>query len=261
MLRMQWGLMDVHPEGESGEKYILTAHCVATRYAFLRQTWEKTATAMAETMLDVILDAGVVSRVWRSDLEFETNVLGELTNLLGGSQIFSATLRPQAQRITERSDRSIRRAPAVYVQTLARSCPRRWPLLLRMAESKLRHTVCPNGYTPYAALHGFSGTAQLETALRAVQEIPVDMVHDEWLRSIVREAQSLEKEMFLEHEEGAGARARRRAEATGSTHFRAGDLVLVQKPFLRAGRSSHSPSSRRAVLDTCCSGRSRISLG
>jgi len=94
--RMQWDLMEVKPTGENGEQYVLTAICPATKYPFFRALTTRDSEVVAEAMLDVILDAGVVPCVHQSDNEFCNMAISELTSLLGATQLFSTALRPHA---------------------------------------------------------------------------------------------------------------------------------------------------------------------
>ena len=134
--RVQIDLMEVRPKGENGESHLLTFVCVATRYLFLRTIMGREHHEIAEKLFDIILDCGVVPCIIQSDLEFLSNILEELTVLLGSNQIFSTALRPQSQGIVERSHRDIRALLASFIETFVRSHPRRWPSFVRVCGSK-----------------------------------------------------------------------------------------------------------------------------
>ena len=108
--------MMVQPKGPNDEPFIFTAICVATRYPFLRPGVSQDAVALAEIMLDIILDMGVVPVVIQSDNQFATLALEELLTLLGSNQIFSIAFRPQSQGIVERSHLELRKGLAILVE-------------------------------------------------------------------------------------------------------------------------------------------------
>ena len=114
--RLQIDLMDVAPKGPEGENFIFTAICIATRYPCLRVGRSKDAVSLAEILLDIILDIGVVPAIIQADNEFITLALEELCHLLGSSQLFSTALRPQSQGIVERSHLDIRRGLSLLVE-------------------------------------------------------------------------------------------------------------------------------------------------
>ena len=183
-LRMQWDMMEVNPHGEGGERYVLTAICAATKYVFLRTLLTRDSEEIAEAMVDVILDCGVVPLVNQSDNEFCAQAISEVIGLLGANQNFSTALRPQANGLVERMHRDMRAGLAMAVESLCRALPRRWPRHLRQLESRLRHKDLGDGHTPYSAVHGFRGASPLEVSLKAFLEIPVELVHGAWLQSI-----------------------------------------------------------------------------
>ena len=75
--------MEVKPKGQNGEAYIFTAVCVATRYPFLLAGAAQDAVTLAEILLDIILDMGVVPVVIQSDNQFVTLALEEMLTLMG----------------------------------------------------------------------------------------------------------------------------------------------------------------------------------
>ncbi|CAE8640728.1 unnamed protein product [Polarella glacialis] len=187
--RIQIDLIEIRPKGEDGETHILTAVCVASRYPFFRNIVGRESTTVAETLLDIILDMGLVPATIQSDLEFMNIVLEELVSMMGGSQLFSTALRPQSQGIDERSHKDIRAGFAILIESLSRAAPRRWPKYTRWMESKLRqkHLVHGKDATPFSVIHGFSGSSSLRSALSCLSEIPDELVHNDWLQAIVQE--------------------------------------------------------------------------
>ena len=137
--------MEVQPEGEAGERYVFTLICVATRYAFLRVCQTREAVVLAELLLDIVLDAGVVFAIHQSDNEFCNLAFEEFVWLLGSAQLFSTALRPQSQGVVERTHREIRAILAVLLDALSRAAPKRWPHYIRWAQYRLRHKTLPNG--------------------------------------------------------------------------------------------------------------------
>jgi len=233
--RLQFDLMEVKPSGVEGEKWIVTAICVATRYPFLRATTTRDAVELAKMLLDIILDAGVVPAILQSDNEFLSVAFEEFCFLLGTTQIFSTALRPQTQGIVERSHRDIRSHLAILIDAFARANPRKWPEYLRFAEHRLRHkTICP-GITPYAVVHGFLGSSALQTAMGSLQEIPEDIIWADWLRGIVEETKRLSASLADHWTQQAASRARKHGEKTRTPDFQEGELVLVTRPFWEKG--------------------------
>ena len=223
---------------------------------FLRAATGRDAVYLAELLLDIILDMGVVPAVLQSDNEFASLAFEELTQLLGTSQLFSTALRPQSQGIVERSHRDIRNALAKLIEAYVRANPRKWPTLLRHVEHKLRHRVVADGATPYAAVHGFFGSTSLQTAMGALEAIPEDLVHQDWIRVIVAESKAISARLAEHWTDQAEARARKHGETKARPDFLEGELALVHKPFLNEGkeRFCHNatgfikwPSCRRPI--------------
>ena len=150
-------LMLVQPKGVNGEAYILTAIDVATRYPLFRAGADQDAVTLAEQILDIRMDMGVVPAIIHSDNQFLMMALDELLVLMGVTQIFSTALRPQSQGIAERCHLEIRRGLAILVEAYVQANPRKWPRYVRWLETKLRHKTVCEGTTPYAAVHGFWG--------------------------------------------------------------------------------------------------------
>jgi len=230
--------MEVSPAGSGGERYILTLIDVATRYIFLRALSSRESQNIAATILDIILDMGVTPCVIQSDNEFVTVSLEELTSLLGSNQIFSTAFRPQTNGVVERSHRTIRDALSILVAAYVRAVPSKWPELLRWVESKLRHKpidVKGKVITPYSVIHGFFGSSSLVTALSSLENIPQDLVSQEWFASIVAQSQRLSAELSQHFAATAHANAQRLASEHPPPSVREGQLVLLVKPNYEKG--------------------------
>ena len=196
---------------------------------------------LALLLLDIFLDMGVIPAVCQSDNEFTSLAFEEMCSLLGCTQLFSTALRPQSQGIVERSHRDIRAALATVVEAYIRACPRKWPQYLRYLESKLRHKSLPTGDTPYSAIHGFKGSTSLSSALGAIEAIPEDVVHSDWLDLVVSECKDIGARLTDHWAREAEIRARKHGEKKPEPCFREGQLVLLQKPFYERGTGSILP--------------------
>ena len=231
-------LMEVRPAGEDGSTHIMTCVCVATRYVFLRCCRGREHHHLAEILMDVILDAGCIPRVIQSDQEFSSAIISELGVLLGSNQIFSTALRPQPQGITERSHREIRSTLASFVETLVRAHPRRWPTLVRIAESKLRHKTLLEvegvKVTPYSVVHGFYGSSSLKSAVQAIAEVPVEVVSNAWMSEIIQQSQHL-MTLFSQEKEALAVKQQREMAEKQPIKVKVGELVLLRKPFFERG--------------------------
>ena len=190
--RIQIDLIEIRPTGETGETHILTPSCVATRYVFLRCCKGREHHVITEKLFDTVLDMGVVPRLIQSDLESTSQILKELTVLLGSNQLFSTALRPQSQGITERSHKEMWATLASFVESLVRSHPRKWPTLIRIAEAKIRQkTLLEVGgvrITPYRRVHGFFGSSAFRSAVGAVADIPTPLLTNAWLSNITQQS-------------------------------------------------------------------------
>ena len=233
--RIQIDLMEVKPSGAQGERYVMTAICVCTRYIFLRACDNREAPELAMLLLDILLDCGVILAVIQSDNEFLNLAFEELFALLGSNQIFSVALRPQSQGIVERSHRDIRNQLAILVEAFARSNPRNWPQYLRYVEHKLRHRDLVSGITPYAAVHGFYGSSTLSTAMGALESIPEDIIWADWVHSLVSETKRINSCLSEHWNSESALRARKHGEAKSEPDFTPGELVLLAKPFYEKG--------------------------
>ena len=233
--RLQIDLMEVNPKGISGESFIFTAICVATRYPCLRVGVSQDATSLAEILLDIILDIGVVPVIIQSDNQFAMLALEEMTSLLGSTQIFATALRPQSQGIVERSHRDLRRGLAMLIEAYVRANPRKWPSYVRWLEAKLRHKPNRTGDTPYSAIHGFLGASSLKSSLEAFGQIPEGIIYGDWLAGIVAETKEIESRVAEHWQREAETRARKHEEQRTTVEFRIGDLVLLHKSFYERG--------------------------
>lgn len=232
--RIQIDLLEIRPSSELGHTHVLTVVCCATRYTFLRPLQGREAAEVAEALMDVLLDAGVIPKVVQGDQEFVNVVLEELCCFLGSAQLFSTSLRPQSQGIVERTHREIRESLSILVESLSRAMPRRWVKYLRWVEHKLRHKRLACGYSPYQLVHGFAGSSALRSALEVFQEIPEELLSD-WLSSVVAESKFLVATAAEHFKEQAAVTKEKAVEANRQFVFRQGDLVLLQKPFYEKG--------------------------
>ena len=206
--------IEVKPVGQNGERYIYTVIDVASRYPFLRASPTRDSVELACVLLDVFLDMGVVRAIVQSDNEFCNAAFEELCQSFGCSQIFSAALHPQSQGIVERSHRELRSTLAKLVEAYARANPRQWPKYIRWLEYKLRHKPLAAGVTPYRVAHGYFGSSELSTALGAMQEIPLQILTQDWLRGIVSETRELEATLAEHWSSRAEEQMRRHEERT-----------------------------------------------
>ena len=233
--RVQTDLMEVKPEGVDGEKYVFTLIDVATRYVWLRTATNREASYLASLLLDIVLDIGIVFAIHQSDNEFCNAAFEEFVWLMGASQLFSTALRPQSNGVVERTHREIRSVLAVLLDALSRAAPRKWPAFVRWVEYRLRHKTLPNSHTAYEAMHGFAGSSALTSSLCALKEIPEELVHTDWLASVVAESKRISASLAEAMEQTAARASREQPERTRIASFKAGDIVLVEKPFYEKG--------------------------
>jgi len=92
-----------------------------------------------------------------------------------------------------------------------------------------------SGISPFQAWHGFAGASPLATALEAFEEIPPELVHTEWLQSLVQESQRIAEVLRDQWDTQAQAQARKHAELKPEKEFREGELVLFTRPFYEKG--------------------------
>ena len=100
-MRVLIDLIEISPEGEDGERYVLTFICVATRYPCYRAIRSRDSQDLGWILLDIVLDLGVAPVIIQSDNEFAAAAIEELVHLLGSRQIFSTVLHPQSDGIVE----------------------------------------------------------------------------------------------------------------------------------------------------------------
>ena len=233
--RVQIDLAEVKPSGPNGERYIFTLIDVATRYMFLRATATRDAADLAFLMLTIFMEMGVIPAVVQSDNEFTSLAFEEMCGLLGSSQAFATALRPQSQGIVERSHRTIREQLAILVEVYTRGNPRQWVKYLPFVEARLRNkSLAGTGGTPFKAIHGFFGSSALSTALGAIEEIPLDLVYGDWLRSIVSESRTLMA--TLQDHWIAAADDRAQSQTAKIPDFVVGELVLIARAFYERGQ-------------------------
>ena len=147
----------------------------------------------------------------------------------------------QSQGIIERSHREIRAGLAKLVEAFVRANPRKWPTYIRYVEAKMRHKTITGNITPYSAVHGFNGSSVLSTAIGAIQEIPPNLIHQDWIFGIVAECKGINARLAEHWTEQADARARKHAERKPEPTYNEGDLVLVHKPFYERGTGAILP--------------------
>ena len=81
-------LIEVQPIGTVSDRYILITICVASRYPIFRTLTTRDSEVIAEALLDIILDAGMVFALIQSDNEVIAAAIEELVLLLGARQFF-----------------------------------------------------------------------------------------------------------------------------------------------------------------------------
>jgi hypothetical protein len=193
-VRMQVDLYEVTPVAPDGTVAVLTAHCTYSRYPFFRKLTGKTAELVAEQLFDVILDCGVVPQIVQSDLgrEFVNAILSELLVLLGSHQVFSSAVHPQSQGIVERPHRDMTALLSIMIHGLVDARPQNWPLHLRTLECRCRDKVIGrSGCTPRSVVMGWFNVTSLQSALALVEEIPPDLPHEDWVRSLITDHREL----------------------------------------------------------------------
>jgi hypothetical protein len=77
--RLLIDFMEVSPEGENDEKYVLTAICPASRYVFFRAAKSRDSQVTGELLLDIVLDCGVCPALIQIDNEFASAAIEELS--------------------------------------------------------------------------------------------------------------------------------------------------------------------------------------
>ena len=126
------------------------------------------------------------------------------------------------------------------VESLARALLRKWPKFLTWMEHKLRRKTLKlfdgTATTPYACVHGFSGSSALQSSLTALEQIPEDLVTHPWLLEIVTECQRVSDASATKTGATAKARAQKQHESKTFRQFQAGELVLHQKLFYDKGK-------------------------
>ena len=153
--------MDVYkanPPGEGGVCAVLNAICCYSRYPFLRGLTVVDAIGVAEALVDIILDMGVVPLVMQSDQgpEFTNEVMAEVARLLGSRQVFRSSFHPQAQGIVERAHRTMIALLGILMETLIKGRPRKRPRFIRTLEARLRDkTFGDSGLTPRGVENGW----------------------------------------------------------------------------------------------------------
>jgi hypothetical protein len=217
--------------------------CVATRYGWLRGLTNKSAKDVAFMLFMVILDAGVVPVIIQSDLgsEFVNEMITELLYLLGARQVFSMALHPKSQGIIERSHREIIKAFRMLIDGVLRARPSDWVRWLPMVEARWRQVTVAEGITPYACWHGFFGSTTLQGALQAVEQIPISLVSDVWVRHIVQASQELLLIMNRSLDDSALQRMEQHAKIVHPRKLEVGQLVMVEKAFFERGLAKLTP--------------------
>lgn len=206
-------LREVSPASKDVSVAVRTVHCVYSRYPCFRELRSKTAREVAEAVLDVILDIGVVPAVFQSDLGrgFVNEVMGELLQLLGAAQVFSSAVHPRSQGVTERSHQDMTALLSMSLQSLVAARPSEWGRHLRTLECRLRDKLLgKSGCTPRSVVCGWFSTTLLQSPLPLVQQIPPDLPHYEFVRGLVKGQQQLAepwdvwKAEMAEKEPGSG---------------------------------------------------------
>jgi hypothetical protein len=232
-LKVQIDLYEVSPEGPKGEKAILTLVCTYSRFPYYRTLQSKEAQEVATSLFDIFLDCGVIPLILQSDLgrEFIAAVTKELIVLLGSSQVFSSAFHPQSQGIVERPHRDMTALLSQLISEMVRLRPKTWPNHVRTLEARQRdHFIGDSGFSPRALCNAWFAVTPLQSSLQAVEAIPLDLVYDEWLRSMLTDFKDIARDFDLWESE----REDKQAELYNETRVRgptieAGSLVLLAK--------------------------------
>jgi len=251
-LRCQMDVYKVNPPGEGGVCAVLSLICVYSRFVFLRPLRIVDALGVAEALLDIILDMGVVPLVLQSDQgpEFMNEVLAELAGLMGARQVFSSSFHPQAQGIVERAHRTMTALLGILIETMVKGRPRRWPRFIRALEARLRDkTFGDSSLTPRGVVQGWFNVTPLSAALGILEEIPENLPYDEWIKEMVSEHIKLSKELEEVMEENELARAAYANETRKGPKISVGQLV-----FLRKGHIERAAVAMSLKLLSKCDG-------
>ena len=137
---------------------ILSEICVYSRFAYLRPLVVIDAKSVAEALVDVFLDLGVVPLVLQSDqgLEFMSDMMAKVVAQFGSKHVFSSAFHTQSQGIVERARRTMAALLGSLMETPNRDRPRRWPRFIRVLEARLRDkTFGDSGLTPRGVVQGW----------------------------------------------------------------------------------------------------------
>jgi len=222
----------VNPPGEGGVCAVLSLICVYSRYVFLRGITIVDAVAVAEALVDIILDMGVVPLVLQSDQgpEFTNEILAEVSSQLGSRQVFSSSFHPQAQGVVERAHRTMTALLGILMETLIKGRPRRWPRFIRTLEARLRDkTFGESGLTPRGVVNGWFNVTPLASATGQVAELPEDLAYDHWVKEMVKEHLQLSRELDEVMEHNEEVRDAYANEVRKGPKIEVGNLVFLRK--------------------------------
>ena len=164
--------------------------------------------------------------------EFVNDIMQELVRLMGAKQVFSMALHPQTQGIVERCHKEVRRVLRMIVESVLRARPREWPRYLFLAQAKLRQAeIAGSGVTPYSCWHGWFGSTQLQSSLLAVEQIPEEMVLEDWLRRLVVDSQEILASAGRALEASAEDRLKAREAHAHPREIEEGSLVVVERAY------------------------------
>ncbi len=143
--------------GASGDpkpkyNYLLLIVCVLSKYPVAFSLTSKESTVVAKALWSVICTFGVPQGVASDNgLEFCNQVVDSLVNMHGISRRLTTAYRPQANGLTERTNRTV----LSVLRKLTAANPQLWPEWIDFVMLTLRTVISRStGFTPFQLMFG-----------------------------------------------------------------------------------------------------------
>ena len=218
--------------------------CALSKYPVAFATTSKESTVVAKALWNVLCTFGVAQEITSDNgLEFCNQVVDALVNMHGISRRLTTAYRPQANGLTERTNRTV----LSVLRKLTAANPQQWPEWIDFVMLTLRTVISRStGFTPFQLMFGrpwnpLANFEQLAVDYDAmnVQEGVIEVVES----ALVKRVQLMRRQLSWIEEAKVSQESQNRATRTqadkihtvGSSRIPVGSLVW---------RRNHTPMSK-----------------
>jgi len=220
----------IHPPSRNGHKYILTLVDMATRYPEAQPLRNIEASTVADALMDIFSRVGVPKEILSDrGTQFTSNLMKELCNIVGISQLFTTPYHPAANGLVERFNGTLK----TLLKKVCEDKPTKWDKYINSILFAYRDTPQSSlGFTPFELLYGRDVRGPLSILRDILENKPDDATQTEY-DYVISLREKLETVCNLAHQELAKAQIKYKHyydQRTTKRSLKQGDKVLLLLP-------------------------------